>query len=91
MTDGKQLLLDVDGIGSGRADALLDHFGHGHWVAESACRYWGEVAKVEGFTEESARELFDKMQDAGVWDNLHDMELEAIQTGHSGDDHGGGW
>lgn len=88
---GKELLLEVDGIGEGKADALLDHFGHAHWVAESACRYWGEIAKVNGFTEDAARNLFDAMQDAGVWDDLHNMGTEALAQGHSGNDHGGGF
>lgn len=69
MTD-KELLMEVDGIGPKRAAALLDHFEDGRSVAQSACRGWGEITTVPGFTDEQARELFHKMTDAGVFHDL---------------------
>ena len=65
-----ELLTVVDGIGDVRATALLDHFDDGREVAQSACRYWGEITEVDGFTEDQARDLFHKMKDAGVFHEL---------------------
>jgi len=64
------LLTAVDGIGDTRASALLVHFEDGQKVAQSACRYWGEITNVPGFTDEQARDLFHKMKDAGVFHEL---------------------
>lgn len=91
--NGHDLLTDVDGITDTKADALLTHFGHGYWVAQSACRYWGEIEKVHGFSEDAARTLFDRMQDADVWDALNDegMLLDAVEKGITSDGHGGGY
>lgn len=69
MTD-KQLLMKVEGIAGTRAAALLNHFGSGHKVAQSACSNWNEITKVRGFSDDEARELFHKMKDAGVYDDL---------------------
>ena len=65
-----ELLTAVDGIGDVRATALLDHFGDGREVAQSACRYWGEITNVPGFTEAQARNLFHDMKDVGVFHEL---------------------
>ena len=64
------LLTEIDGIGEKRAKALLMHFGSGREVAQSACRYWGEITDVRGFTEDEARDLFHKMKDANVFNDL---------------------
>ena len=69
MTD-HELLTQIDGIGDERANRLLAHFGSGRKVAQSACRYWNELTKVDGISETEARGLFDKMQDAGVFYDL---------------------
>ena len=66
----KDLLMKVEGVGPARASSLLDHFDDGKEVAQSACRYWGEITKVPGFTESEARDLFHKMKDAGVFHEL---------------------
>lgn len=65
-----ELLTQVDGIGPESAAALLDHFEDGSEVAQSACRYWGEITNVPGFTEDRARDLFHEMKDAGVFEDL---------------------
>ena len=65
-----ELLTAIDGVGDVRAAALLDHFGDGRKVAQSACRYWGEITKVDGFTEAQARGVFHKMKDAEVFHKL---------------------
>lgn len=65
-----ELLTEIDGVGETRARALLRHFGEGSEVAKSACRYWHEITKVEGFTEASAKTMFDRMQEAGVFYDL---------------------
>lgn len=65
-----ELLTQVDGIGPGRATALLDHFDSGRTVAQSACRYWAELIEVEGISEAEARALFDKLHDADVFHDL---------------------
>ena len=65
-----ELLTNVEGIGDVRAEALLEHFEDGRKVAQSACRYWGEITNVPGFTEEEARDLFHKMKDAEVFHDL---------------------
>lgn len=65
-----ELLQEIEGIGPQRASSLLAHFGTGRKVAQSACRYWNEITKVDGFTEKEAREMFDKMQHAEVFHDL---------------------
>ena len=65
-----ELLTAVDGIGDMRATALLNHFDDGRKVAQSACRYWNELTKVDGFSETDARGMFDKMKDADVFHEL---------------------
>jgi len=89
----KELLCRVDGLSQSKVDALLDHFGHGYWVAQSACRYWGEIAKIDGFSEDAAKSLFDKMQDADVWLELNDesMLYGALDNNQNGNDHAGGF
>jgi endonuclease III-like uncharacterized protein len=89
----RELLGRIDGLGKTTIDALLDHFGHGYFVAQSACRYWGELAKVEGISRDRAKELFFDMQDAGVFDELNSDQalVEALDQGHNGNKHGGGY
>lgn len=64
------LLTQIDGIGDDTANKLLNHFGSGKEVAQSACRYWGEITNVDGFTEERAKNLFHEMKDAEVFHDL---------------------
>lgn len=68
--NGMKLLIEVDGIGEDRARNLLFHFGSGRKVAQSACRHWGEITNVNGFTDEKAKTMFDRMIDAGVFYDL---------------------
>jgi len=65
-----ELLTQINGVGDETANALLEYFGSGRKVAQSACRYWGEMTNVDGFTEGRAKALFDEMQDAGVFYDL---------------------
>lgn len=65
-----ELLTQINGIGDKTANDLLNHFGSGRKVAQSACRYWGELLNVDGFTEERAKNLFHDMKDAGVFKEL---------------------
>ena len=64
------LLTEIDGIGTERANRLLAHFGSGRKVAQSACRYWGAIVEIDGFSESEAKNLFHKMTDAGVFYDL---------------------
>lgn len=64
------LLTQIDGIGDDKANNLLNHFGSGRKVAQSACRYWGEIVEVDGFTEETAKNLFYQMKEAEVFEDL---------------------
>jgi len=68
--DAHELLTQVEGVGDDRATALLSHFGSGRKVAQSACRYWGEITKVYGFTDENAKTLFHRMKNAEVFEDL---------------------
>lgn len=73
MTDdvwGRDLLLEVEGIGPKRADALLSHFGSSYDIAQAALRGWGEIMEVDGFGLDTARSLYDRMREAGVADEL---------------------
>lgn len=65
-----ELLTQINGIGEQRANNLLNYFGSGERVAKSACRYWGEITNVDGFTEDEAKTLFDKMKDENVFHDL---------------------
>lgn len=65
-----ELLTEIDGIGPETANSLLEHFGSGKEVAQSACRYWGELLEVDGFTEDRAKNLFYDMKDAEVFHDL---------------------
>ena len=65
-----ELLTQIDGIGPQTATALLEHFGSGRKVAQSACRYWGELTNVNGISETKAKGLFHDMADAGVFHKL---------------------
>ena len=65
-----ELLTQVDGVGPTGANKLLAHFGSGRKVAQSACRYWNEITKVDGFSESEAKQMFDKMRDANVFHDL---------------------
>ena len=65
-----ELLTQIDGIGPQTATALLEHFGNGRKVAQSACRYWGELTDVDGITETRAKNLFHDMRDTGVFHEL---------------------
>lgn len=65
-----ELLTRIDGVAPGTANQLLDHFGSGRKVAQSACRYWGELVEVDGVTEEKARSMFDRMHEADVFHSL---------------------
>jgi len=69
MTD-KLLLMKVEGIGGMKAERLLTHFGSGSDVARAACNGWGQITNVEGFTDDTARDLFHKMKAAGVFHDL---------------------
>lgn len=66
------LLTQIEGVGPDLANRLLLLFGSGREVAKAACRYWGELAKVDGVSEEMARSMFDRMQDAGVYEDLRE-------------------
>lgn len=66
----EELLTQIDGIGADKANNLLAHFGSGRKVAQSACRYWGEITNVDGFTEERAKNLFYDMKEAEVFEDL---------------------
>lgn len=65
-----ELLTAVEGVGPDLAERLLEHFGSGRKVAQSACRYWGELTDVDGVSEEKARSMFDRMHVAGVFEDL---------------------
>ena len=66
------LLTRIDGIGPEMADRLLARFGSGREVASRASSGWGALTDVDGISEEAARSLFDRMRDAGVYEDLRD-------------------
>ena len=66
----KDLLMQVDGIGEKRAEALLDEFGDGYNVASRALSGWGAIRDVDGFSEDTARDMFHKMREANVFEEL---------------------
>ncbi|MFC4246484.1 helix-hairpin-helix domain-containing protein [Natribaculum luteum] len=78
--EDRDLLLEVEGIGPKRADALLEAFDDGRSVAQRAASNWGAVADVDGISEDTARELFDRMKEAGVYDNLRDDTTEGVNS-----------
>jgi len=65
-----EILQEVEGIGPKRSEALVSHFGSGGEVKRSATSSWGRVSDVEGISEDTAREMFDRMGEAGVRDEL---------------------
>ena len=69
-TSDHDMLTEIEGVGPELANRLLGHFGSGQKVAQSACRYWGELVKVDGVSEEGARTMFDRMCDADVFHDL---------------------
>lgn len=65
-----ELLTKVEGIGSERANQLLNRFGSGYKVARRASSGWGAIRDMDGFSEEMAKTLFHRMRDAGVYEKL---------------------
>ena len=70
MPTAYDLLTRVEGVGEERANTLLNHFDSGSNVAIAASHGWGEIAQLDGFSEESAQDLFHRMIDADVYDQL---------------------
>lgn len=63
-----ELLTQVEGIGDERADRFLEAFGSGREVAMAASNNWAAIADVPGISIGAARTMFDRMQDAGVYE-----------------------
>lgn len=76
MSDDRELLTEVDSIGSDRADTPLERFESGREVAKAAAYSWGRIAELDGFTDDSASTLFDRMLEAGVYKDLRNHESE---------------
>jgi len=68
----KELLQEVEGIGPKRSESLLSKFGSGGEVASAATSAFGRFADTEGVSEDTARDMFDRMGDAGVREELRD-------------------
>jgi len=66
----KEVLQEVDGIGPKRSESLLSRFGSGREVYKRSTSNFASVAKTEGISEDTAREMFDRMDEAGVRDEL---------------------
>jgi hypothetical protein len=76
----KELLQEVDGIGPKRSESLLSKFGEGGEVARAATSAFGRVADTEGVSEDTAREMFDRMGEAGVRDDLKNRYRTSTQV-----------
>ena len=73
--NGLDLLTQVEGIGEVRARALLEHFETHGAVCRAATSGWARITAVDGFTDESAKTLFDRLQAAGVYEQYSDATL----------------
>jgi hypothetical protein len=76
----KELLQEVEGIGPKRSESLLSKFGGGGEVARAATSAFGRVADTEGVSEDTARDMFDRMDDAGVREDLRDRYRTSDQV-----------
>lgn len=66
----KELLTQIEGLGPSVANRALNHFGSGRKAAQSACRYWNEWTEVDGVSEDMAKNMFHRMKNAGVFEDL---------------------
>lgn len=66
----RELLQEVEGIGPKRSENLISRFGDGREVERAATSAFGRLADTEGISEDTARDMFDRMGEAGVRDEL---------------------
>lgn len=62
--------MQIEGVGSVRAENLLEYFGSGSKIARAACSGWSELTNVEGMSEESSKGMFKRMIEAEVFHDL---------------------
>ena len=70
----QELLQEVDGIGPKRSENLISRFGDGREVAQAATSAFGRVAETEGISMDTASNMFDRMSEAGVKDELRSRQ-----------------
>lgn len=82
----RELLLRVDGIGPKKADTLLDEFGDLRGVSRKAGSHTASIARLDGFSSDTAQDLFYKMKDAGVYVGTYDSHPNDTNDEEEDDD-----